>query len=596
MRWTQTLIPTLKEMPADATVVSHQLMLRAGMIRQLAAGIYDFLPLGLRSLHKAAAIVREEMNRIGGAEILLPALTPIELWQRSGRDAEYGKILFRLKDQHGRMMALAPTHEEIITEMLAAYVNSYKQLPLTLYQIQTKYRDEERPRFGLLRVREFLMKDAYSFHADAASLDTTYQQMYAAYERIFQRCGVPFVAVEAEAGPIGGSASHEFVTLADAGEDVIVISDKGNYAANVEKAQIGERPWTFSGEATAELEKVHTPNMPGIDEVGKFLKVKPKNMLKTLVFRTADPSADVERPENLAHPRWLVGVVRGDHDVNIAKLKRIARETFHIDDILMEDSPQVRQTWAIGFVAPDEAVKRPDTVVIVDPDAAQGGFWASGANEVDYHVKHFNWFRECGDLLADPRKVLVADIRNAAAGDPSPRNDGGVLKTARGVEIGHVFKLGTRYSEALDAKFLDDKGTPHPIVMGCYGIGIGRILVAAIEAFRDDRGIVWPNSIAPYSVIVTPIKYDGEVKAAADLLYHQLTSAGVDCLLDDRPDARPGVKFADADLIGIPIRLNVGERGLKEGKVEMKLRREPEATMVAVNDVADRVRGLLLTM
>jgi prolyl-tRNA synthetase len=595
MRWTQTLMPTLKETPADATVVSHQLMLRAGMIRQLSAGIYDFLPLGLRSSQKAAAIVREEINKIGAAEILLPALTPIELWQRSGRDAEYGKILLRLKDQHGRLMALAPTHEEIITEMVGAYVNSYKQLPLVLYQIQTKYRDEERPRFGLLRVREFLMKDAYSFHADAASLDATYQQMHAAYERIFTRCGVPFVAVEAEAGPIGGSASHEFVTLADAGEDVIVISDKGNYAANVEKAQIGERRWTFSGEPTGELEKVHTPNMPGIDEVGKFMKVKPKNMLKTLVFKTRDPSADAERPENLAHPRWVVGVVRGDHEVNVEKLKRVAKQTFHIDNIEMIDSPEVRQTWAIGFVAPDEAVRRPDTVVVVDPDAAQGGFWASGANEVDYHVKHFNWFRECGDKLADPRKVVVADIRNAIAGDPSPRNDGGVLRTARGVEIGHIFKLGTRYSEALDARFLDDTGQSHPIIMGCYGIGIGRILVAAIEALHDDRGIIWPSAIAPYTVVITPIKYDGEVKAAADLLYHQLTSAGVDVLLDDRLDARPGVKFADADLIGIPIRINIGDRGLREGKVELKLRRETEATLIALGDVADHIRGILLT-
>jgi prolyl-tRNA synthetase len=343
MRWTQTLIPTLKETPADAAVVSHQLMLRAGMIRQLAAGIYDFLPLGLRSLHKAAAIVREEMNRIGAAEVLLPAMTPIELWQRSGRDAEYGKILFLLKDQHGRVAALAPTHEEIVTELVGAYVNSYKQLPLVLYQIQTKYRDEERPRFGLLRVREFLMKDAYSFHADAASLDRTYDAMYDAYRRIFERCGVPYVAVEAEAGPIGGSASHEFVTLAEAGEDLIVTSDQGNYAANIERAEVGTRAWTFAGEPTGELEKVHTPNLPGIDEVGAFLKVKPRNMLKTLVFRTTDPSADVERPENLAHPRWVVGVVRGDHDVNVAKLKRVAKQTFHVDNIEMVDSPEVRQ-------------------------------------------------------------------------------------------------------------------------------------------------------------------------------------------------------------------------------------------------------------
>jgi prolyl-tRNA synthetase len=383
------------------------------------------------------------------------------------------------------------------------------------------------------------------------------------------------------------------VTASDAGEDVIVTSDKGNYAANVEKAEIGTRPWTFSGEPTGELKRVHTPNLPGIDEVGAFLKVKPKNMLKTLVFQTADSAADAARPENLAHPRWVVGVVRGDHDVNVAKLKRIVKETFHVDDIAMVDSPEVRQTWAIGFVAPDKAVRRPDTVVVVDPDAAQGGFWATGANEIDYHVKHFNWFRECGDKLADPRKVTVADIRNAQAGDPSPRDDGGVLQTARGVEIGHVFKIGMRYSEALDARFLDARGQPHPILMGCYGIGIGRILVAAIEAFHDDRGIVWPHAIAPFSVVITPIKYDGEVQAAADLLYHQLTAAKVDVLLDDRPDARPGVKFADADLIGIPVRINIGERGLKDGNVELKLRREASATVVPLAKVIEHVQKAL---
>src|SRR3954468_11476341 len=318
MRWSQTLIPTQKETPADAQIISHQLMIRAGLIRQLTAGIYDFLPLGVRALQKAAAIVREEMNRIGGAEVLLPGLTPIELWQRSGRDAKYGDTIFRVKDRHGRVGVLAPTHEEIITELVADYVSSYKQLPLTLYQIQGKFRDEERPRFGLLRVREFLMKDAYSFHALPESLDKTYDDMYAAYQRIFTRCGIPFVIVEAESGPIGGSASHEFMAACEAGEDMIVTSDKGNYAANVEKAEIGTRAHTFGAETTGALEKVHTPNLPGIHDVGKFMKVKPKNMLKTLVFRVAQsPKArgsapgSPDRPENLAHPTWLVAVVRG---------------------------------------------------------------------------------------------------------------------------------------------------------------------------------------------------------------------------------------------------------------------------------------------
>jgi prolyl-tRNA synthetase len=586
MRWSQTLIPTQKETPADAQIISHQLMLRAGLIRQLTAGVYDFLPLGLRSLHKAAAIVREEMNRIGGAEVLLPALSPIELWQRTGREQQYGPLLFRLKDQHGRAFVLAPTHEEVITELIGAYVNSYKQLPLTIYQIQTKFRDEERPRFGLLRVREFLMKDAYSFHTDLESLNKTYDDMYDAYKRIFTRCGIPFVIVEAESGPIGGSASHEFMAACDAGEDIIVTSDKGNYAANVEKAEIGTRAHTFSADPTGALEKVHTPNLPGIDDVGKFMKVKPKNMLKTLVFNTRGlPSPGI---------RWVVAVVRGDHAVNEAKLKKAVKDAFGIPEITMTDSPEVRSMCTIGFVGPDAALKRDDTVVVVDPDAAQGGFWATGANEIDYHVKHFNWQRDAGAAVGDAKKLAVADIRNAMAGDPSPKDDNGKLTTSRGIEIGHVFKLGTKYSEALDAKFLDDKGASHPIIMGCYGIGIGRILIAAIEALHDDKGIVWPAAIAPFSVVITPIKYEGEVKAAADLLYHQLTTAGVDVLLDDR-DARPGFKFADADLIGFPVRINIGDRGLKEGKVEVKARKEAEATLVGVDVVVERVRQILLT-
>jgi prolyl-tRNA synthetase len=589
MRWTQTLIPTQKETPADAQIVSHQLMIRAGLIRQLTAGVYDFLPLGWRAMQKAMQIVRQEMNRIGGAEVFLPALNPIELWQRTGRAEKYGDNMFRLKDRHERMNVLAPTHEEVITELMAAYVNSYKQLPLTLYQIQDKFRDEERPRFGLLRVREFLMKDAYSFHASVDSLNKTYDDMYEAYKRIFDRCGIPYVIVEAESGPIGGSASHEFMAACEAGEDIIVTSDKGNYAANVEKAEIGNRPHTFGAEPTGALEKVHTPNLPGIEDVGKFMKVKPKNMLKTLVFRATSAGLPLSSGVN---PTWVVAVVRGDHDVNEAKLRKHAKETFHVGDITMVDSPEVRREWAIGFCGPDKAAQRADTVMVVDPDAAQGGFWATGANEVDYHVKHFNWFRECGDKLADPKKTLVADIRNAAAGDPSPKNDGGVLQTRRGIEIGHVFKLGTVYSQALDAIYLDDKGERHPMIMGCYGIGIGRILIAAIESLHDDKGIIWPAAIAPYSVVITPIKYEGEVKTAADKLYEQLNVVGIDTILDDR-DARPGFKFADADLIGFPVRINVGDRGLKEGKVELKRRTAPDAEMVALDHVLQDVQTAL---
>jgi prolyl-tRNA synthetase len=413
--------------------------------------------------------------------------------------------------------------------------------------------------------------------------------MYRAYERIFRRCGIPFVVVEAESGPIGGSASHEFMASCDAGEDTIVTSDKGNYAANVEKAETGDRPWTFGGDPTGALEKVHTPNLPGIDDVGKFMKVKPKNMLKTLVFRTGNTGPLVENGTN---PKWVVAVVRGDHDVNEAKLAKAAREKFGVDSISLVDTPEVRGAWAIGFVGPDAAVKALDTVVLVDPDAAQGGFWATGANEIDYHVKHFNWFRECGQSLADLKKVAVADIRNAAAGDPSPKGDGGKLIAKKGIEIGHVFKLGTKYSEALGANFLDENGRQHPIIMGCYGIGIGRILIAAAESLHDDKGLVWPAAIAPFSCVITPIKYDGEMKTVADKLYTELNAAGIDTLLDDR-DARPGSKFADADLIGIPIRLTIGDRGLKEGKVELKARNAADAEMVGMDVVVERVRAAL---
>jgi prolyl-tRNA synthetase len=589
MRWTQSLIPTQKETPADAQIVSHQLMVRAGLIRQLTAGAYDFLPLGWRSLRKAMQIVREEMDRIGAAEVLLPALQPVELWQRSGRDVAYGDNLFQFADRHGRTQVLGPTHEEVVTELVSAFVSSYKQLPLSLYQIQTKFRDEFRPRFGLLRVREFLMKDAYSFHADLPSLDRVYDQFYGAYQRIFTRCGIPFVVVEAESGPIGGSASHEFMAACTAGEDTIVTSDKGNYAANVEKAEIGDRSATFGGDPTGPLERVHTPGLPGVEEAGTFMKVKTKNILKTLVFKTAGKG---DTQESGVDPRWVVAVIRGDHDVNESKLKKAAKEHFDVSEMAMVDDPEVRAEWTIGFIAPDAAAKNKRAVLLVDPDAAQGGFWATGANEVDYHYKHFNWFRECGDALADPKKTAIADIRNAVAGDPSPKNDGGKLRASKGIEIGHVFKLGTRYSTALDANFLDGAGQQHPMIMGCYGIGVGRILIAAVESLHDEKGIRWPVAIAPFSVVVTPIKYDGEVRAAADRLYDQLNGAGIDTLLDDR-DARPGFKFADADLIGFPVRVTVGDRGLKDGKVEVKQRSAAAPEMVDVAAVVDRVRALL---
>jgi prolyl-tRNA synthetase len=512
----------------------------------------------------------------------------MELWQKTGRNISYGENPMHLKDRHGRETILGPTHEEVITELIAAYVNSYKQLPLAFYQVQTKFRDEYRPRFGLMRCREFLMKDAYSFHATQASLDQWYAKLYAAYERIFRRCGIACTVVEAASGEMGGQASHEFMALSEAGEDVLLNSDKGNYAANVEQARTGDRPHDLSGQPHGELEMVHTPSMHSIDEVAGFLHIPPSQVLKTLVYQ-ATPG-----PGQAFAPKYVVAVVRGDHDVNEAKLQSTVRQRMNVDTIQLADTQELRQRFAIGFVGPDAAMREFFAVLIIDPDAAQDRAWVAGANEPDHHVRNFNWFRDAGDRLADPTKTLVADIRNAVDGDPSPLNDGGVLHTSRGIEIGHIFQLGTKYSAALDACFLDDQGQKHPIIMGCYGIGIARILIAAIEASHDEHGIIWPGAaaLAPYSVCITPVRYDGETKAASDSLYAQLTAAGIDTILDDR-DMRAGAKFADADLVGIPIRINVGDRGLKEGKVEIKLRREPKASAVALDHVVSAVQRLL---
>jgi len=429
-----------------------------------------------------------------------------------------------------------------------------------------------------------------------------YDKFYAAYQKIFTRCGIPFVVVEAESGPIGGSASHEFMAACAAGEDTIVTSDKGNYSANVEKAEIGQRAATFDAAPTGELEKVHTPGMPGIEDVGKFMKVKPKNMLKTLLFKLRFADSDAVGVGTNSN-RYIIAVVRGDHEVNEAKLSRVVAEQYATNsnyrgiEIAPVDEAKA-DGFAIGFVGPHVivSISRGSKVqfTVVDPDAAQGGFWATGSNQVDEHVKHFNWNRDLISQINIPREdwLKVTDIRNAMAGDPSPKNDGGKLVASKGIEIGHVFKLGTRYSDAFGALYLDDKGEKHPMIMGCYGIGIGRILIAAVESMHDDKGIIWPTAIAPYSVVITPIKYDGEVKAAADKLYDQLTAAGIDTVLDDR-DQRPGVKFNDADLIGFPVRINVGDRGLKEGKVELKKRTAADAEMVSIEGALDAVRAAL---
>jgi len=575
-RWSRSLIPTLREVPAEAEVPSHRLMLRAGLIHRLGAGMYSYLPLGLRALHKVMAIVREEMANAGAFEVFMPGVIPIELFRQTGRDEAYGDNLFRLKDRHGREQALGPTHEEVITTMVASYVESYRQLPLTLYQIQTKFRDEFRPRFGVLRSREFQMKDAYSFHTKVegeGGLDETYQWQYDAYCRIFDRCGLPYEIVQAESGPIGGSASHEFMVPSPTGEDVILKSDQGNYAANVEKCEIGEREWSLEGEPKGELEEVHTPDCTTIDDVCQFWKkdqgskLKPQNMLKTLVCKGED--------------QWVIGIVRGDHDLNEGKLKAACGlATLE----LANDTDARSAGFAIGYVGPHIAAERDDVTLIVDPDAATNTFWVTGANKPEYHVKCFNWNRDViAHFEAGPEsaKVRIADIRNAADGDPSPLNDGGTLREQTAIEVGHVFKLGDKYSRALDVTVLDENNhRMHPI-MGCYGIGVNRVLAAAIERAgtddrvpgHDDGGIIWPRAIAPYAVLITALKYEGEVKDVADRIADEIekTDPTIDVLIDDR-DERPGVKFNDADLIGLPLRITVGGRGLKEGVVELKTR------------------------
>lgn len=587
MKWSKTLIPTLRQVPAEAEVPSHRLMLRAGYIHRLGSGLYDYLPLGLRSLHKAMAIIRQEMEAAGGVEVLLPALQPIELWERTGRRVAYGPNLFVIEDRHGRSVALGPTHEEVITELVGSFIESYKQLPLTLYQIQTKFRDEFRPRFGVLRSREFHMKDAYSFHLHLAGdggLEETYQKQFDAYCRILQRCGLPYEVVEAESGPIGGSASHEFMVPAPTGEDLILKSDKGNYAANVEKCEIGQRASSFEGRPTGALERVHTPGCGGIDDVIAFFKtamktkLKPQNMLKTLVCQ--------------ADGRWVVAVVRADHEVNEAKLRVACGQ----DVQLCQDAHARAAGFNIGFVGPHVTVDRPDTVLVVDPDAAQTGFWVTGANKADDHVKHFDWKRDVIDPLGQTARdrVIVTDIRNATEGDPSPMNDGGVLRATKGIEIGHVFKLGDKYSQALKVSVLDENNERQPLIMGCYGIGVNRILAAAIEreGGYDENGLIWPASIAPYTVLITPIQYQGAMRQTADDLARELEAGGLDVLIDDRAE-RPGVKFKDADLIGIPLRITIGDKALATGQVEIKPRRAKQAVAVPIEEAVSQVAQMV---
>jgi prolyl-tRNA synthetase len=547
MRTSQLLLPTLREDPGEAETVSHRLMLRSGLIRKVAAGIYTYLPMGLRIIRKVEHIVREEMNRAGAQELLMPIASPAELWKETGRWDFYGKELLRFKDRHERDFCLGPTHEEVITDLFRREVRSYRQLPLNFYQIQTKFRDEIRPRFGLMRGREFIMKDAYSFDRDDAGARINYQKMYDAYHRIFSRCGLNFRAVEADTGLIGGTSSHEFMVLADTGEETVVYSETGTYAANVERAE-ALPPTDTSTEDLRPLRRVSTPRCRTVEEVTTFLKVDASQLVKTLLYSTGRETVAV--------------LIRGDHDANEIKIKRL----LGVPELELAAPATVEQLTGapVGFAGPvglkgirivaDHAVQAARNVVV-------------GGNQADTHIIDANYDR-------DFQVELFADLRNARAGDLSPRKDG-VLKTTKGIEVGHVFMLGTKYSQAMKASFLDPNGKETLAVMGCYGIGIGRTAAAAVEQNHDDKGIVWPYPIAPFHVHLIPLGQSAGVTAATTTLYDALQQAGLEVLWDDR-DERAGVKFNDADLIGAPFQVIVGEKGLAEGLLEVKTRKTGE--------------------
>jgi prolyl-tRNA synthetase len=558
MRLTNYLLPTLKESPADAEIASHKLMLRAGMIRKVAAGIYTYLPMGLRSVRKVEQIVRQEMDRAGSIELLMPMVVPAELWQESQRWEQYGKELLRLRDRKETQFCLSPTHEEVITDVVRGTVRSYRQLPLNLYQIQGKFRDEIRPRFGLMRGREFIMKDAYSFDLDDEGADSAYEKMYNAYQNIFKRCGLKFRAVEADTGNIGGSSSHEFMVLADSGEDAIVSCDQCDYAANVEKAQMRSND-QLAPEPVGEMTRVATPGRKTIAEVADFLNLAPERLLKTLLVQT-------DAGEQLAV------VLRGDRELNEIKLCRFLG---CLDVELVAEAAVVELSGApSGFAGPIGLSCR----IIADNEVQAMVDCVVGANAVD---AHFTGVTPGRDFQVEQ----YADLRQAQAGDGCPRCQG-TLQSWRGIEVGHVFKLGTKYSKSLGATVLDRNGKDVPLVMGCYGIGIGRTVAAAIEQNHDAAGIVFPMPIAPFQVLITLLNpKDEQVINAGEALYGELLKAGIEVVLDDR-DERPGSKFKDADLIGIPIRVTVGNRALKEDQFEVQLRGGGEAQMMATGATA----------
>ena len=567
MRYRHTLIPTLRHDPAEAEVISHKLLVRAGLIRQVARGIYDFLPLGLKVVRKVEAIVREEMNRAGAQEILMPAVCPAELWQESGRWEHYGKELLRIKDRHERDFCFGPTHEEVVTDIVRREIRSYRDLPLNLYQIQTKFRDEVRPRFGLMRGREFIMKDAYSFHTDFTDCQREYQNMYDTYRRIFDRCGLTYRPVEADTGAIGGTMSHEFQVLADSGEDAIVSCDKCTYAANVEKAELPNRPGSgVRGPGSSSLKKVHTPDQRTIEEVSTFLDESPDRFVKTLIYVT-DTGAVV------------AALVRGDHELSEPKLKTALGCQWVV---LADEDTVVRATGApIGFAGPIDI-----KATLVSDNTLQGATgMVCGANERDYHQTGLDFGRDLANLR-------FADLRQARAGDSCPRCETGTLTTHRGIEVGQTFYLGTKYSRSLNATYQDAQGQDHPMEMGCYGIGITRTVAAAIEQHHDADGIRWPLPLAPVSVQIVPVNWsDEQSRVTAEGIYTQLLTAGVDTLLDDR-DERPGVKFKDADLLGTPLRVTIGAKSLARGMVELKRRTEKQGTEVGVDQIVETLVSL----
>ncbi|MCM2330698.1 prolyl-tRNA synthetase [Geopseudomonas sagittaria] len=561
MRTSQYLISTLKETPTDAVVISHQLLLRAGMIRKLASGLYTWLPMGLRVLRKVENIVREEMNAAGALEVLMPAIQPAELWQESGRWEQYGPELLRIKDRHGREFCVGPTHEEVITDLARNELNSYKQLPINFYQIQTKFRDEIRPRFGLMRGREFLMKDAYSFHLNQESLQETYDRMHQAYCNVFTRLGLNFRPVQADTGSIGGTGSHEFHVLAESGEDDIAFSDSSDYAANIEKAEAIPRE-TARGAATEQLRLVDTPDAKTIDELVAQFGVAIAKTVKTLVVHGAEKG------------QLVALLVRGDHELNEIKAANLAQVA---SPLVFASEAEIRA--AIGAGAGSLGPLNLPLPCIVDRSVALMSDFAAGANVDDKHYFGVNWERD----LPLPE---IADLRNVVAGDPSPDGQG-TLEIKRGIEVGHIFQLGTKYSEALKLSVLNEIGKPVTLTMGCYGIGVSRVVAAAIEQNWDERGILWPEALAPFQIAIVPMKYENAaVKEAADRLYAELTAAGYEVLFDDRDKkTSPGVKFADMELIGIPHRIVVSERGLAESVLEYKGRRDSEAQSVPLAEI-----------